>query len=301
MKFGVDRKRGRTEMEREQFSPGLTSTPPVVVSLTSHPARYRFLHKTLRELVRIDYPELAVEVSLPSPPPNRVARMAARDSRLKIRIIERDFGPATKYLYALERHPDRRIVVCDDDHIYTTRWLRTLIGWHLELGGEACVACTGMVDLETINPADPDLADALQSADGTTAEGVELYQKARGERLRGNPVPLLWPQGYTGYLLPGGLSRRMDPKRHYEECLELMPSDQLRDMEGRANDDTVMGAYLHRLGIPGFVIPHDIDPQPLKRVTEIESFGSLQGRFQARHGTNISVAMYLTLREQGWL
>jgi hypothetical protein len=227
--------------------------------------------------------------------------LAARDSRLNIRIVERDFGPATKYLYALENHPDRRIVVCDDDHIYSSRWLHTLIGWNLKLGGEACVACTGMVDLTEIDPTDPDLADALESADGTTASGVEVYQKARGERLRGNPVPLLWPQGYTGYLLPSGLPSRMDPKRHYEECLELMPPDQLQDMEGRANDDTVMGAYLHRLEIPGFVIPHDIDPQPLKRVTEIESFGSLQQRFRDRHGTNISVAMYQALREQGWL
>lgn len=288
-------------MKREPLSPEMTGTPPVVVSLTSHPARYRFLHKTLRGLVGIDYPDLTIEVFLPSPPPGRVARMAARDSRLNIRIVERDFGPATKYLYALENHPDRRIVICDDDHIYTTRWLRTLVAWNLELGGEACVACTGMVDLAEIDPTHLDLVEALQSADGMTAEGVEVYRKARGERLRGNPVPLLWPQGYTGYLLPGGLPSRMDPKLHYEECVELMSSDQIRDMEGRANDDTVMGAYLHRLGIPGFVIPHDIDPQPLKRVTEIESFGSLQGRFQARHGTNISVAMYLTLREQGWL
>jgi hypothetical protein len=288
-------------MAREQFIPELTSTPPVVVSLTSHPARYRFLHKTLRELVRIDYPALTIEVFLTSPPPGRVARLAARESRLNIRIVERDFGPATKYLYALENHPDRRIVVCDDDHIYSSRWLHTLIGWNLELGGEACVACTGMVDLTEIDQSDPDLADALESADGTNASGVEVYQKARGERLRGNPVPLLWPQGYTGYLLPSGLPSRMDPKRHYEECLELMPADQLQDMEGRANDDTVMGAYLHRLEIPGFVIPHDIDPQPLKRVTEIESFGSLQGRFRDRHGTNISVAMYQALREKGWL
>lgn len=279
----------------------MTATPPVVVSLTSHPARYAYLHKTLRGLVRLDYPALTIEVFLPSPPPNRVARMAARDSRLNIRIVDRDFGPATKYLYALENHPDRLIVVCDDDHTYTSRWLHTLVAWNLELGGEACVACTAMVDLATIDPTDPDLADALESADGMTASGVEVYQKVHGERLRGDPVPLLWPQGYTGYLLPRGLSVRLDARRHYEECLELMPSDQLRDMEGRANDDTLMGAYLHRLGTPRFVIPHDNDPRPLKRVTEIASFGSLQGRFQARHGTNISVAMHLALREEGWL
>jgi hypothetical protein len=279
----------------------MTTTPPVVVSLTSHPARYAYLHKTLRALVRIDYPALTIEVSLASPPPGRVLRMAERDSRLNLHIVDHDFGPATKYLYALENHPDRLIVVCDDDHTYTSRWLRTLVAWNLELGGEACVACTGMVDLEVIDPSNPDLADALQSADGVTTAGVEVYQKARGELLRGEPVPLLWPQGYTGYLLPRGLSLRMDARRHYEECLELMPSDQLRDMEGRANDDTVMGAYLHRLGTPGFVIPHDNDPRPLKQVTEIASFGSLQRSFQARYGTNISVAMYLALREKGWL
>jgi len=279
----------------------MKATPPVVVTLTSHPARYGYLHRTLRGLLRIDYPALTIEVSLPSPPPKRVARMAERDPRLNVRVVDRDFGPATKYLYALQNHPDQVIVVCDDDHTYTSRWLHTLVARHLELGGDACVACTGMVDLETIDPFDPDLADALQSADGVTASGTEVYRKLRGEHLRGKPVPLLWPQGYTGYLLPPGLPSRIDPTTHYEACLELMPAEQLRDMEGRLNDDTVMGAYLHRLGTPRFVIPHDIDPQPLKRVTRIASFGSLQERFQARHGVNISVAMFLALREAGWL
>jgi len=279
----------------------MKASPPVVISLASHPARYAYLHKTLRGLVGIDYPALTIEVSLPSPPPNRVARMAARDSRLNIRIVDRDFGPATKYLYALENHPDRLIAVCDDDHTYTSRWLHTLVAWNLDLGGEACVACTGMADLQTIDPTDPDLADALESMDGTTVEGMEVYQKVRGERLRGDPVPLLWPQGYSGYLLPSGLSLRIAGKRHYEECLELLPSDQLRDMEGRVNDDTVMGAYLHRLGTPTVVVPHDYEPRPLKQVTEIESHGALQQRFQARYGMNIGVAMFLALREKGWL
>lgn len=301
MRLGADRRPRRPGRQGARPYPELRATPPVVISLTSHPARYAYLHKTIRGLVGIDYPALTIEVSLPSPPPKRVARLAVRDSRLKIRIVERDFGPATKYLYALANYPDHLIVVCDDDHTYTSRWLHTLVAWNLELGGDACVACTAMVDLATIDPAEPDLADALQSADGRTASGVEVYQKVRGEHLRGDPVPLLWPQGYTGYLLPRGLPSRISATSHYEACLELMPEDQLQDMEGRLNDDTVMGAYLHRLGTPRFVIPHDIDPQPLKRVTEIASFGSLQQRFHARYGTNISVAMYLTLREKGWL
>lgn len=290
----MDAGRGLASLELE-------ITPPVVVSLTSHPARHAYLHKTLRGLLRIDYPALTVDVFLSGSTPPPVARMAARDARLNIRTVDRDFGPATKYVYALEDHPDRLVLVCDDDHSYTSRWLRTLVAWNLRLGGEACVACTGMVELKTIDPADPDLAGALQSMGGTTAGGIELYQKVRGEHLRGDPVPVLWPQGYTGYLLPRGLSTRMNVKRHYEECLALLPSDQLRDMEGRANDDTLMGAYLHRLGTPRLVVPHDNDPRPLKRVTAIESHGSLQQRFHARHGMNISVAMYLALREKGWL
>lgn len=297
----ADRRGRRATGERAQPCPQLKATPPVVITLTSHPARHAYLHKTLRALARIDYPALTIEVALPSPPPRRVARLAERDERLNIRIVDRDFGPATKYLYALENHPDRLIVVCDDDHTYTSHWLRTLVAWNLELGGDACVACTAMVDLATIDPFDPDLVGALESADGVTASGSEVYRKARGEHLRGTPVPLLWPQGYTGYLLPPGLPSRIDAASHYEACVELMPPDQLQDMEGRLNDDAVMGAYLHRLGTPRFVIPHDIDPQPLKRVTRIASFGSLQDRFRARHGTNISVAMFLTLREKGWL
>jgi hypothetical protein len=256
----------------------LAATPPVVVSLTSHPARFGYLHKTLGELLKLDYPAFTIEVFVSSPPPDRVTRMAAGDSRLNVYCVDRDYGPATKYLYA-----------------------RTLVAWSGELGGDACVACTGMVEMGTIDPADPDLTDALQSMGGKTRDGVEVYQKLRGQYLRGGPVPVLWPQGYTGYLLPPGLSERIDPVRHYEECLELLPSDQLRDMEGRANDDALMGAYLRRLGTRQVVVPHDNDPQPLKRVTEIESIGALQRQFETRHGMNMSMATYLALRAKGWL
>lgn len=301
MKFGHIWKRREVRSGPVRPRIDLAATPPVVVSLTSHPARFGHLHKTLRELLKLDYPALKIEVFVSSPPPDRVTRMAAGDSRLRIRSVDRDYGPATKYLYALEEHPDRAIVICDDDHVYTSRWLRTLVGWSAELGGDACVACTGMVELGTIDPDDPDLTDALQSMGGKTLGGVEVYQKLRGEYLRGGPVPLLWPQGYTGYLLPPGLSERIDPVRHYEECLELLPADQLRDMEGRANDDALMGAYLHRLGTRRVVVPHDNDPRPLKRVTEIESISALQQQFQARYGVNMSMATYLALRAKGWL
>lgn len=301
MRFGPDQSRRRADRQRARVSPRLKATPPVVISLTSHPARYAYLHKTLRRLVRIDYPALTIDVFLPKRPPGRVERIAARDPRLTITLVDRDFGPATKYLYALDKYPDRLIAVCDDDHTYSSRWLHTLVSWHLELGGEACVACTGMVELQTIDPTDPHLAEALQPIGGTTREGIEVYQKVRGERLRGRPVPILWPQGYSGYLLPPALSSRIAGRRHYEECLELLPADQLRDMEGRVNDDTTIGAYLHRLGRHTLVVPHDNDPSPLNQLTRIESHGALQQRFRARYGMNMGVAMFLALRKRGWL
>jgi len=279
----------------------LEETPPVVVSLTSHPARYRYLHKTLRALLGLDYPTLTIEVCLSSPPPERVTRMAAGDTRLKIHRVNRDYGPATKYLYALQRYPDQFIAVCDDDHLYTSDWLRSLVAWSDKLGGDACVACTGLVEMATIDPDDPDLAEALHPISGKTVDGVEVYQKLRGEHLRGTPVSSLWPQGYTGYLLPPGLAERMDPIRHYEECLDLLPSDQLRDMSGRAEDDALMGSYLHRLGTRQVVVPHGNDPQPIKRVTQIESIDTLQEQFQARYGMTMSVATFLVLRAKGWL
>jgi len=160
MRLGRKKRHRPVDPGRERASVELEITPPVVVSLTSHPARYAYLHKTLRGLLKIDYPALTIDVYLSGSPPARVARMAARDPRLNIRVVDRDFGPATKYLYALEKHPDRLIVVCDDDHTYTSRWLHSLVAWNLDLGGEACVACTGMADLQTIDPTDPDLADA---------------------------------------------------------------------------------------------------------------------------------------------
>ena len=127
MRFGTDRRRGRADKERAQPYPEMKATPPVVISLTSHPARYAHLHKTLRGLVRIDYPALTIDAFLPSPPPRRLERLAERNPQLNISLVDRDFGPATKYLYALEKYRDRLIAVCDDDHTYTSRWLHTLV------------------------------------------------------------------------------------------------------------------------------------------------------------------------------
>ncbi|MBW2270172.1 MAG: glycosyltransferase family 2 protein [Deltaproteobacteria bacterium] len=301
MTFARVWKRAKACVGPDARSMQLTATPPVVLSLSSHPARRDHLHKALRELLRLDYPALTIAVYLSISPSSRVSRMAARDSRLKIHRVDRDLGPATKFLYALDAYSDRAIVICDDDHRYTSGWLHAMVAWSHELGGAACVACTGVVESRTIDPKDPDLVDALESITDISAEGVEVYQKLRGNRLRGDPVPILWPQGYAGYWLPPGLGRRLDPFRHYTECLELLPADQLRDMNGRVPDDLLMGAALHRLGVQQFVVPHGHVPQPMKRVTKLESIGALQRLFFKRRGMNMSMATYLALHGKGWL
>lgn len=301
MRIGRRRRKQGDSTEPSRPRIDLHAAPPVVVSLTSHPARYRYLSMTLTSLLELDYPEYIVSLHVPSVPPRRVMRMAAADERLHVEVVDRDYGPATKYLYALKRHPDRAIAVCDDDHLYAPGWLRTLVARSEEWTGEVCVACTGMVKLDTIDPELPSVRDALRSVDGVTLSGLEVYRKLRGKDLLGDPVPTLWPQGYTGYLLPPGLAERIDPTRHYEECRELHSVEQLRDMDERLNDDALMGAYLNRLGVRQVVVPHRIEPAPIVQVTRIESISTLQERFQDQHGVNMSVATYSALHARGWM
>lgn len=279
----------------------LRGAPPVVVSFTSHPSRHEFLHEAIGGLLRLDYPDFVVELTVSAPLSEGITDIAKKDPRLSINHVEVDYGPATKYLYTLDKHRDRLVAVCDDDHDYAPSWLRTLVGWYQELGESVCVAFTGAAEVGAFDADDPDVKRAVHPMTGYNAEGTTLYFKVIGEQLRRTPVPAVFPQGYTGYLLPAGLAARLDPFQHHQECLDAIPARQLEGMEGRVPDDVLMGAYLNRLDIPRMVVPCDFAQESREGVSTVEPISALQTAFRMEHGTNMSVATFLALRERGWI
>jgi hypothetical protein len=295
---------GRRYRERVRRRPPvikLKSTPPVVVSLSSHASRHRFLHEALAGLLKLDYPDFVIELTVSSPLPESVTEIARDDPRLIITLVEVDYGPATKYLYTLDKYRDRIVVVCDDDHDYAPSWLRTLVGWYQKLGEGVCVTFTGAVKVGAFDTDDPNVTRAVLPMSGDSADGVTLYKKAIGERLRGAPVPAIFPQGYTGYLVPAGLATRLDPFQHRQECIDAIPAGQLESMGGRENDDVLMGAYLNRLDIPCVVVPSGLAQEPREHVSGVDAINTLQQEFREEHGVNMTVATYLALHDKGWL
>ncbi len=99
----------------------------LVVSLTSHAPRFRFLSQTVRNLlvqsIRPDCLILWVDARLVPELPPDLLRLT--DFGLVIRGT-RDVGPFTKLIPALQAYPDAFIVTADDDVCYPRRWLEHL-------------------------------------------------------------------------------------------------------------------------------------------------------------------------------
>jgi hypothetical protein len=101
---------------------------PLVVSLTSHPPRFKTLHLTLRSLLNQSVsPDHLVlwladgdEESLPQ------EVLSLRRFGLEIRKSE-NYRSATKIIPAIRAFPDAYIVTADDDIYYPRAWLKTLI------------------------------------------------------------------------------------------------------------------------------------------------------------------------------
>ncbi len=94
-----------------------------VISLTSVPPRFDGLGPVLSSLVCQGAD--AVELWLP----HQYRRFPEWDGQLPevpegvyIRRAIDDLGPATKYLLALECHPEDQVLACDDDAIYGSGW-----------------------------------------------------------------------------------------------------------------------------------------------------------------------------------
>lgn len=101
---------------------------PLIVSLTSYPARFDKLRMTLRSLieqdVRPDYIMLWVDPAHQKSIPQEVWALCHVGVHV---CLHKDVGPATKLLPALKQYPDHFIITADDDLYYPPNWIRRLL------------------------------------------------------------------------------------------------------------------------------------------------------------------------------
>jgi hypothetical protein len=158
---------------------------PLVVSLTSYPARFGTLELTLRSLllqtVRADETVLWVAEGEAGRLPPGVLEL--RDLGLTV-AETRDLRSYKKIVPALAAHPDAAIVTADDDVYYHPTWLAELAG---AADGDLHVPCGRAHRI------------AL-AADGTIGP-YEAWPKNIGGPAEG---PLVFPTGVKGVLYPPG-------------------------------------------------------------------------------------------------
>ena len=166
---------------------GLAS--PLVVTLTSYPARFPHLESTLRSL--LDQRVRADRVELWLTEPDRAALPggieALGDHGLRIETC-RDLRSYKKLVPALERDPQCNYVTADDDVYYPPDWLADLVDAAHDHPGAVIGARTHM---------------ARRQGNGTL-EPYQRWELATSRMRAAGKRELLFPTGVGGVLYPPG-------------------------------------------------------------------------------------------------
>ena len=116
---------------------------PVVVSLTSYPARFPTLPLTLKSLLRQNRKPDRMIVWLGSDTAEgdiTPAMRALEQYGVEYRIDpDHNYKSHKKYYYAMKEFPDAIVVTADDDLFYPKNWLKTLFKGHIK--HPDCVIC----------------------------------------------------------------------------------------------------------------------------------------------------------------
>ena len=106
--------------------------PPVLVSLTSFPARLPYLHHTLYSILTQDYKDFHIALFLSSSEVRpdelpRILKIFARLGLLSIHFVEENLRAYKKLFYALQAYPEHIIITIDDDQIYAPNTISLLL------------------------------------------------------------------------------------------------------------------------------------------------------------------------------
>ena len=106
--------------------------PPIVISLTSFPARISYIHHTLYSIFMQDYPyfSIALFLSVDEFPHKKlpyILRIFATLNLIKIHFVEGNLRAYKKLFYALRIYSKHIIITIDDDQMYDSQTISLLI------------------------------------------------------------------------------------------------------------------------------------------------------------------------------
>ena len=118
--------------ESPQAQKPTPQTPPVLVSLTSFPARLPYLHHTLYSILTQDYKDFHIALFLSSSEiaPSKlplILKIFKKLGLLSIHFVEENLRAYKKLFYALQAYPEHIIITIDDDQIYAPNTIRLLL------------------------------------------------------------------------------------------------------------------------------------------------------------------------------
>ena len=148
-------------LKRWDFEPTQTN---IIVSLTTVPSRIQWLKPTIISLLR-QKPDI-IELNLAKNPLKKdiswsIPSWLSELSSVKIFWLEKDYGPASKFIPTIERHAndDCRICVVDDDMIYPQDFLFNLVQAHREFKKPAVFCSSGHKIWRDLDSSQPPLRE----------------------------------------------------------------------------------------------------------------------------------------------
>lgn len=140
------------EAEKEQFPMprGRHGLPkPLIVTLTSYPKRFRWLHLTLKSVLEQTITPDKVVLWVAEGDREHLHR-STRDLGDRIEIATcQDLGSYKKIVPSIERYKDCFIVSCDDDVYYPRNWLYELVN---AVADDNCYYCHSAHRFHLVGP-----------------------------------------------------------------------------------------------------------------------------------------------------
>lgn len=125
-----------------------------IVSLTSFPARISNIWITIATLLNQDYDNMKVilwlsgeEFSSKENLPEKL--LALQQKGLDIQIVPDNLKPHKKYFYAMRKYPNNTLITVDDDILYRSDLISSLVKAHEKFPG--CVICNRGVIISSSN------------------------------------------------------------------------------------------------------------------------------------------------------
>ena len=274
-----------------------------VITLSSIPPRFGRMQLTLEKLVSQTVPADRVIVYLPKTYrrfPDWDGTLPAVPDGVEIRIVDKDYGPATKLLPALKEFDLKQdILFCDDDMDYPTDWAAAFLAQRRRQP-EACITLCS----ETFNTPPLRQRKNVQKprawclwGEFDMEQNVRLLVENFGRKYLG------WPQRFVGRrrcLLAGYIEIFMGfggvlvrPEFFDEDVFDIPP--QLQTV-----DDYWLSGVAAKNGHPAWMIPRRREPTSHPHYAE-SSLTDLENSQGGRGNANARAVRYLQDRYGIWL